>query len=82
MIAYGLHYQSLASQDESKVVQDRIAIRIFFKSLWSESIRTWTGVQFGETLTVTCPIVVLKFISSPMPLQHSYQEAHTRYDEM
>ena len=29
------------------------------------------------------PIVVPKFISSPsMPSQPSYQEAHTRYDEM
>jgi hypothetical protein len=32
--------------------------------------------------SVTCPIVIPKFISSPMPLQPSYQEAHTRYDEM
>ena len=31
----------------------------------------------------THPIVVPKFISSPsMPSQPSYQEAHTRYDEM
>jgi hypothetical protein len=32
--------------------------------------------------TVTCPIVVPNFISSPMPLQPGYQEVHTRYDEM
>jgi hypothetical protein len=51
VVAYGLHYQSLASQDESEVVRDGIAIRIFFQSLWSESIWTWTGVQLGETLT-------------------------------
>jgi hypothetical protein len=44
VIAYGLHYQSLASQDGSEVVQDEIAIKIFFKSLWLESVQTWTGV--------------------------------------
>jgi hypothetical protein len=51
VVAYGLHYQSLASQDESEVVQDGMAIRIFFQSLWLESIWMWTGVQLGETLT-------------------------------
>jgi hypothetical protein len=44
MIAYGLHYQPLASQDGSKVVWDEIAIRIFFKSLQLESIQTQTRV--------------------------------------
>jgi hypothetical protein len=44
MIAYGLHYQSLASQDGSEVVHGEIAIRTFFKSLWLESVWTWTGV--------------------------------------
>jgi hypothetical protein len=51
VVAYGLRYQSLASQDRSEVVQDKIAIRIFFKSLQSESIWTQTGVQLDETLT-------------------------------
>ena len=29
-----------------------------------------------------CPIVVLKFILSPMLSQSSFQEAHVRYDEV
>jgi hypothetical protein len=36
VIAYSLHYQSLAIQDGSEVVQNEIADKIFFKSLWSE----------------------------------------------
>src|ERR1700679_4223120 len=38
--------------------------------------------RLGGHHSVTRPIVVPKFISSPIPLQPSYQEAHTRYDEM
>jgi hypothetical protein len=59
VVAYGLHYQSLASQDGSEVVQDKIVIKIFFKSLQPESIQTQTGVQLGETLTA-----VKKMVSS------------------
>jgi hypothetical protein len=51
MIAYGLHYQSLASQDRSEVVQDKIAVRIFLKFLQSESVQTRIRVWLGETLT-------------------------------
>jgi hypothetical protein len=40
VIAYGLHYQALASQDGSEVVRGGIAVRIFFKFLQSESVRT------------------------------------------
>jgi hypothetical protein len=52
VVAHGLHYQALASQDGSKVVPDEIAIRIFFKSLQPESVQTWTRVRLGETLTI------------------------------
>ena len=38
--------------------------------------------RLGGHHSVTRPIVVPKFISSPIPLQPGYQEAHTRYDEM
>jgi hypothetical protein len=37
---HGLHHQALASQDRSEVVRGGIAIRIFFKSLLPESVRT------------------------------------------
>jgi hypothetical protein len=40
IVTCGLRYQALASQDGSEVVWGGIAIRIFFKSLRPESIRT------------------------------------------
>jgi hypothetical protein len=43
----------LLSQDGSEVVQDEIAIRIFFKFLQSESVWTQTIVQLDETLTMS-----------------------------
>jgi len=63
---------------------------------WSTSKETWPKRGSGSKQTsghpnfdyrghhsvTTRPIVVPKFISSPIPLQPGYQEAHTRYDEM
>jgi hypothetical protein len=57
IVAHGLRYQALASQDGSEVVRDEIAVRIFFKFLQPESIWTQSRVQLGETLTTGLPLL-------------------------